>query len=697
MKVFRALVSMGVLAFVALDARAQDEAAEPDPDVEVMVVQGSRTATATTREVVPAEEFQLRPLESGGQMIEAVPGAITAQHTGGGKAEQYFLRGFDADHGTDLAVYFDGVPINLRSHAHGQGFLDLHFVTKETIERLEVQKGPYSPRFGDFATAATIEYVPYDVVDESSLKVEGGEFDTLRAVGVFTPRTLDADTLVAFEAYHTDGPFRNEEDLERYSAFLRGEVDLSPDVRLFGHLLGYTAEWNAAGLIPERLVDADVLSRFGSLDPTEGGESHRLQGRVGVGWDVTPTLELETSAYLLHYDLDLFSNFTFALEDPVSGDGLVQRDDRIQTGGRTDLSWTPDVPFVAGATVGFEWRYDDAHVRLGPQTMRTRLAPYGNDDDVRETSLASYAQLDLQPLSWVSLAGGLRFETFLFDVESNLPGGADGDGRDELWMPKATLVLSPFADDGLLPSSFSTLRDLELFGHVGVGFHSNDARSGVVNERILAEATGAEGGVRTSFFDRLFVSSEVFWLEIEDELTFVGDAGETESGGRTRRLGVEVAAHLFLTSWLYARGDASYTEARFTDDETPVSQAPRFIAKGAVGATWQGLTVELGARHLGERHASEDFRSPKLSDYTVLDLGAAWRRGPFEVGVAVENLTDTEWRSSEFFFASCAPSEVGVPATAAACPAAGGGQGIDDFHFTPGNRRNVRGFVRVRF
>ena len=154
---------VALLAF-PLAARSQDE---PDPDVEVMIVEGSRTATATTLQVVPAEEFELRPLESGGQMLEAVPGAITAQHTGGGKAEQYFLRGFDADHGTDLAVYFDGVPVNLRSHAHGQGFLDLHFVSKETIQRLDVQKGPYSPRFGDFATAATIEYVPYDAVDES--------------------------------------------------------------------------------------------------------------------------------------------------------------------------------------------------------------------------------------------------------------------------------------------------------------------------------------------------------------------------------------------------------------------------------------------------------------------------------------------------------------------------------------------------
>jgi len=157
---------------------------------------------------------------------------------------------------------------------------------------------------------------------------------------------------------------------------------------------------------------------------------------------------------------------------------------------------------------------------------------------------------------------------------------------------------------------------------------------------------------------------------------------------------VEVAAQLFLTRWLYARGDAAYSEARFTDDESPVAQAPRFIAKGAVGATWEGFSVELSARRLGERYASEDFNSPKLSDYTVLDLGAAWRHGPLEIGVAVENLADENWRSSEFFFASCAPSEVGVDPD---CPPGGGGEGMEDFHFTPGNRRNVRGWVRVLF
>ncbi|MGH0032937.1 MAG: TonB-dependent receptor [Myxococcota bacterium] len=692
----RQLAVLVSLLSAAGAAFAQDEPdPDVDPDIDVIVVEARGTQTATTLQVVPSEDFELRPLESGGQMLEAVPGVLTAQHTGGGKAEQYFLRGFDADHGTDLAVYFDGVPVNLRSHAHGQGFLDLHFVTKESIERLDVQKGPYSTRFGDFATAATIEFVPYERVEESSLKFEGGEYETLRGVGVWSPDWAGADALVAVEAYHTDGPFRFEEDLDRYSAYGSAGVDLGSGVRLSGHVLGYTAQWDASGLVPERLVDADQLSRFGSVDPTEGGESSRVQGKLQLDWDATPDTRLTTNAYVVYYDLDLYSNFTYRLNDPDAGDGILQRDRRVQAGGRSEWIHRPDLPWVADLTAGFEWRIDDARVRLGNQTDRQTTSTT-NDDDVLETSLAPYAQLELAPLPWIDLVGGLRYEAFLFDVDSNLVGGPNGDGHDDLWMPKATLVLSPFGEDGPLPARWDALRSLDLFAHVGVGYHSNDARSTAASgsDRLIARATGAEFGLRSFVFDRLYLSAEAFWLELEDELVFVGDEGTTESGGRSRRLGVEAAAQLFLTDWLYARGDLAYVEARSTGSDEPIVQAPRFVAKGAVGVRWQGLAVELGMRHLGERYASEDFLSPRLSDYTVFDLGAAWRHGPIEVGVAVENLADTEWRSSEFFYESCAPGEVGVDPR---CPAAGGGTGIADFHFTPGNRRNVRGWVRWIF
>ncbi len=691
----------------APDARAAEiapeepapEAGPPDDIVEVLVT-APRPVTASSTMTVPAEDFELRPLESGGQMLEAVPGALTAQHTGGGKAEQYFLRGFDADHGTDLAIYFDGVPINLRSHAHGQGYLDLHFVTKETVEQLDVAKGPYSARFGDFATAATIEYVPFERLDESLVKVEGGEWYTYRTVGVVSPRfgvfggpDPDANSLLSFEAYHTDGPFRNDEDLWRFSLFGRGDLRLSPTLRLSGHALGYTADWDASGLVPERLVNDGDLSRFGSLDPTEGGDTTRIQAKLQLDWEPTENSRVVANTYLAYYDLDLYSNFTYALDDPAAGDGIIQRDDRIYTGGRLEYRQLLEVPWLGGVRAGFEWRYDDARVRLGNQTRR-EVTGFTSDDDVEILSLGPYVEIELFPLEWVRFVGGLRFESFFFDVDSRIPGAADGNGDDRIWLPKANLVLSPFAVDAPLASDIAALRELELFLNFGIGFHSNDARAGVDDERILARAPGAEIGLRTRLFDRVTLSMAGFWLELEDELVFVGDAGTTESGGRSRRLGVEFATHADLLDWLYLRGDVAYTSARFTSGNDPVPQAPRFVSKGAVGVRAKGFHAELSVRSLGDRYASEDFRDPKLSSYTVLDLGARYRYGPFEVGLALENLTDTKWRSSEFYYESCAPSEVG---TVAACPPAGGGAGIGDFHFTPGNPRNVRGWIRYVF
>ncbi len=703
----------GLLLALALLMAASGTALAQTPEVgaqgvEEYVVFGTQPVTATSTLTVPAEDFELRPLESGGQMIEAVPGALTAQHTGGGKAEQYFLRGFDADHGTDLSVYFDGVPINLRSHAHGQGYLDLHFVTKETIARLDVAKGPYSARFGDFATAATIEYQPFESLDESFVQFEAGEFETYRAVGLVSPRIgpFEADAgqdpvakaLFSFEAYHTDGPFQDDEDLSRFSVFGRGDVRVSPTLVLSGHLLGYTAEWNASGLIPQRLVDSKALGRFDSLDPTEGGETIRVQGKLQLDWEPTEKDSLTVNAYVAYYELDLYSNFTYALTDPVNGDGILQRDDRIYAGGRVEYQHLDEIPWPASLRAGVEWRYDDARVQLGRQSQRQFLGFSSDDDDdrIEELSFAPYVEIEMLPLDWVRFLGGVRFESFFFDVESRLSGdpASRGRGDDHLWLPKANLILSPFSETAPLASDIPALRDLDLFLNFGIGFHSNDARSGIADERILARAPGAEIGLRTRFFDRFSVSIGGFWLEIEDELVFVGDEGTTESSGKTRRFGVEFAARADLLDWLYLRGDVAYTSARFASGDAPVPQAPRFIAKGAAGVRLGDFVAELGVRHLGSRYASEDFRSPKLDSYTVLDLGGRYRVGPIEIGLAVENLTGARWRSSEFYYESCAPSEVG---SVAACPSTGGGEGIGDSHFTPGNPRNVRGWIRYSF
>ncbi len=653
-------------------------------------------STATAPLTVEASEFELRPLESAGQLLETVPGLLTAQHTGGGKAEQYFLRGFDADHGTDLAVSFDGVPINLRGHAHGQGYLDLHFIPIDAIERVEVSKGPYSARAGDFATAGAIDFVTYHELPRPRVRIEAGPWDTWRVGAVGFPDSWipgdasDTRVLGAFEVAHTDGPLRSDEDLWRYSALVRADTELGNGWSASGHVLAYHADWNASGLVPERAVRTRALSRWGSLDETEGGDTSRLQGKVQLEWEASEHARLVLSAYLARYSLDLFSNFTYALDDPAAGDGIVQRDDRLYGGGHLAYEHVLGLSFPATLRGGIDWRADDARVRLGRQTRRRDTGPI-SDDDIRVASLAPYLELVATPLPWVQFEGGVRHERIRFDVDSRIDA-TGGDGSDALWLPKANLVLSPFSEAGPWPATHPIVRELQWFLHAGTGFHSNDPRAGVVDERILSAAHGAEVGLRTRLPEVAEFAVSVFWLSLEDELAFVGDAGTTESAGASRRLGVEVAASLQLTAWLEVRGDVSYTSARTSDG--PIVQAPRLVAKAALAANQGPWSAELSARSLGERTAIDGAPGIRLSDYTVLDFGIRYRSDPWEFGLRIENLTDREWRSSEFFYASCAPSEVGA---SSACPFAGGGPGIEDRHFTPGNRRHIVAWLRWTF
>ncbi len=689
---------LGASAFMLLGLRPVPAGAEadeaPPPDeapVEVIRVVSRQPTTATSTLTIPADHFELRPLESGGQMLEAVPNLLTAQHTGGGKAEQYFLRGFDADHGTDLLVYFDGVPVNLRSHAHGQGYIDLHFVTPETIDRLDAFKGPYFTRFGDFATAATVKYVPGLDFPESFVKFEAGQYDTLRAVGLVSPRTGPfapsgpARGFASFEMYHTDGPFKNDEDLWRYSGLLRGEVDVTPDLKLSGHLLGYYADWDASGLLPKRLVRNSPLDRFDSLDPTEGGDTTRGQGKLQLDWYPSPEGHFMANAYVSYYDFELFSNFTYFLDDPENGDGIVQRDkDRIYTGGRVEYVHRPRWGMPLQLRAGAESRYDDTRVFLGTQTRR-RVTGTTSDDAIEQLSVEPYADFEVEPLPWVRVQGGVRFAWFRFDGRDKLAGQGRGSEVDSRWLPKANLRLTPFSDEGPLPVEWDGLRNLELFVNAGIGYHSNDARSVFEEDgqSPIPKATGFELGLQTRLLGRVDMALAGFYLNLDDELVFVGDEGTTESAGESNRLGVEFALTAWLLDWYYVRGDVAYTSAKLDDGNTPIQQAPRFVAKAATGVRIGGFSAELNLRHLGQRYATEEGPSPKLSDYTVLDFGARYRWRFLEVGGTIENITNVGWSSSEFFYESR--------------PLPNSPASEEDRHFSPGNDRNVRAWVTAYF
>jgi outer membrane receptor protein involved in Fe transport len=664
-------------------ASAMPAVAQPTYDV---TVRARRPVTSGSNFVLDAESFELRRMDRPDRILEVVPSLLTAQHAGGGKSNQYLVRGFDADHGTDFAFFVDGVPMNMRSHAHGQGFAEMHWLIPEAIDRIDVSMGPYDVEYGDFATAGAANLRLREAADESFVKVTGGQWQSIRSVGVYSPKRgvfggedPKATLFSAFEFNTGDGPFENDEDLLQYKGLARFGAEFGESTRLSGWFAAYDGRWNASGQIPQRWVGREGVNRWDSVDPSEGGDSARQIGQVRVTHDFSPNQKLEVTGWASHYMLDLGSNFSLFLEDPENGDGILQEDDRVYFGGtavyRHSVEWRLPVLFSAG----LDQRSDFVTASLSKQRRRTRLDRISSDR-IDQTSVAAFAEADVALAPWARFVGGVRAEGFWFDVRNRkqTQTGPRADGRvsEDLYLPKANLILAPFAAEGPLPAASAPIRDTQIFLNWGQGFHSNDARDVVANpqQRVLPIAMGWEVGLRTSVQEWLDVSLAYWWLHLQSELVFVGDAGDTEAKGRSRRQGVEVAVRAQPLAWLTGEASVAYSSSEFSNGDA-VPQAPRLVAKASLTATHDsGLSAELDFTALGRRYGVED-RSVKLHGYAILDFAVRYRRGPIEGLVGLDNVLGSEWRSSEFYYESRLQDEA---------------EGAEDFHFTPGYPRNVR-------
>jgi len=649
----------------------------------------SRVITAASSFVRDAETFEHRVIESSGDLLEVTPGVNVGQHAGGGKANQYLVRGFDADHGTDLAISFDGVPVNARSHAHLTGFADVHFVIPETLQEVSISKGPYDVTDGDFATAGAIDFIPRQFVEESIVKAEYGDFNTQRYLGVFSPRDHASSassirSLFAIDVSGSDGPFGNGEDFWRGSAFGSMAYDVDPRTTVDGWVSSYLAEWNASGQIPEREVAAGRLSRFGAIDPTEGGESQRHAALLRIRSAPSVGTEIEAAVWGSHYQLDLYSNFTFFLDDAVAGDGILQRDDRWSWGawlvGTRDLD--PVLP--AAIRFGIDLRGDRVRARLDRQTRR-RVTASVNDDRLFEQSVAAYVDVDAEPVPWLRVVAGARAEMVWFDGRD--PRGLTaGEGSDfeYLVLPKGSLVLTPFGSAGLVDLDHATLSTIRIFVNAGQGFHSNDVRDAISPDplsRALTLATGWEVGFRVSPFERVELAAAYWWLDLQRESVFVADSGGLELSGASKREGVEASIQWEPWNWLVLDADVAYSRSRFVAGGV-VPQAPRLvISAGALARHRNGLSAELRVRALGDR-AAEETCCRELRGYSVWNLAIRYEQERFGASVSIENLFDRDYRSAEFFYASRLPGEAGP---------------VGDFHFVPGNPRAIRASVWARF
>jgi outer membrane receptor protein involved in Fe transport len=706
------LCSLLVACAIAAASRAS-----ADDGVEEVHVQGTRPAARpdeASQSSATQDEISLVPKNRAESVLEVVPGLFSVQHSGGGKSQQYFMRGFDLDHGTDLAFFVDGVPVNAVSHGHGQGYSDLHFLIPETIAAVESTKGPYAARFGDFATAGTVSFRLADHVDESLGRIELGPNGHERAVVVESPDLgNDWRMVVAAEAFHEDGPFIHPEDFGRLNAYARLTHDLDDRSRASLTLMAYGGTWNASGVLPARAVcgegdgtkrplaysGSSCISRWDSLDPSQGGGSQRLMAslayerRMPKGWDLQATL------YALRSNLQLFPNdgiaAPFQPEGLLYGSQVEQDDTRTESGADIRLSQRARWRGIGlRSTFGLQLRDDAIEPQLHRTQRRARLDGIDAllpgpeyDSAIQETELGAYLEEEVQLTPWLRFVLGLREDRIDIAVSNEAQGpqtpecvaagtcqrtsGVRGAGQ---LSPKATAVLSPF-------------RELDAYVSAGRGFHSNDARTivGGSTTTLIAGATGAEVGATVRPLDGLSISADGYVLDVDQELTYDGDTATTELSDSTRRFGLEISARYRFLKTLFA--DASYSEssAHYTDAQDVragsdwVTLAPRRFFSAGVGARQPvgdfTLVGSVRVRSMADRPATPNW-SPDggvgltATGFTLVDLQAGLRWKAVELGVDVINVGDVAWREGQFAVASKLPLETTPPA-----------QGIS---FTPG-------------
>ncbi|MEO9892396.1 TonB-dependent receptor [Aurantibacter sp.] len=624
-------------------------------------------------------DVKANPVKSSQEILRKIPGLIIGQHAGGGKAEQIFLRGFDIDHGTDIAIDVDGLPVNMVSHAHGQGYADMHFIIPETIDNIDFGKGAYYADKGNFNTAGYVGLKTKKSINDNLLSVEAGMFNTLRTVGMLKLTESEfSNAYVASEMVLTDGAFDSPQNFNRLNIMGRYNYNNRENQDLSLTLSHFQSKWDASGQVPQRAIDQGLIGRFGAIDDTEGGNTSRSNFLINHTRQLNEHSKVKSKAYISKYDFELFSNFTFFLEDPVNADQIRQKEDRTIIGAETAYEHSihvgdHDSQLKYEAGIGF--RYDDVNdVQLSRTKNRKELLErlaYGNVD---ETNSYSFINLTYKKNKW-TINPGLRLDYFKFDYENLLTETYDSKSQDKLFLGPKLNVL------------FAASPAVQIFGKTGVGFHSNDTRVVIANDadEILPAAYSFDVGGLFKPTNKIVINAALWNLFLEQEFVYVGDAGIVEPSGKTRRYGVDFGVRYQLTDWLYANGDVNYTYARSTEEPAGadyIPLAPDLTSSGGLSFRDIGnLSGGVNYRYIKNRPANED-NSIVAEGYFVTDmnLNYAWNNWTF--GVIVENLFDTKWNETQFATESRLFNEA-IP--------------VEEIHFTPGTPFYLRGKVSVRF
>tara|TARA_R110002110_G_scaffold406421_1_gene626531 strand:+ start:379648 stop:381738 length:2091 start_codon:yes stop_codon:yes gene_type:complete len=671
-----------LLAVAAASAGAQNERTLEEVIVDgrsLVLVGDARTASEG---LVGQTDLALRPLLRPGDVLEAIPGMIVTQHSGSGKSNQMFLRGFNLDHGTDFATWIDGMPVNMRTHGHGQGYTDINFLIPETISSLHYVKGPYHAELGDFSSAGGTHIKTFSAMPATGFKLGTGENGYRRALALGNARLGQLQLSGAVEGLSYDGPWTDiSEDVEKVNALVKlsdGNETRGWDVTA----MYYDNQWNSADQIPARAVEQGVVDELGSLDDTLGGETRRasLSGQYRANTD---NGALDLSAYVIDYRMQLWSNFTYLLDDPVLGDQFEQLDDRTIWGGSAQLQWANGSDGQFQHRIGTQLRYDDINAVGLYHTQARQRIETTREDTVEETSLGVFYELEWQiAQNWRTVLG-IRGDQYWFDVNANNPFNS-GEESDSILSPKLSLIY--------------TLSDVtEAYFSAGSGFHSNDARgttiridpaSGESVEPVdpLVESRGVEIGFKTAWVEGANSSLALWYLELDSELLFVGDAGTTEASRPSSRWGVEFNNYWNINDVWSVEADIAWTDASFDDNSPDGDEIPGaipLVASAALSAEYpEGWFGSFRVRHFSSYPLIEDD-SEESDGSTIASLALGWANPHWRLQLDLLNLFDSSDHDIDYFYAS---RLAGEPA-----------QGIEDNHYKVFEPRQVRAYVGYSF
>lgn len=614
-------------------------------------------------------DIRLRPVNTSQDILRMVPGLFIAQHAGGGKAEQIFLRGFDIDHGTDISLEVDGLPVNMVSHAHGQGYSDLHFLIPEMVGTVDFNTGPYHAGKGNFATAGYAAFHTRRTLDQNMVKIEGGRFGTLRNVNGI--RILDeangnwrSHAYVASEYFRSDGFFERNQHFNRLNVLAKYSAYRGDREALTVGLSTFNSRWDASGQIPTRAVNEGRITRLGSIDPTEGGETSRHNAYIRYVKTSDKGGMFENQLYFSKYAFNLISNFTFFLNDPVNGDQITQNESRSIYGYRGSY----EVETLLGtkvvrSEVGAGFRYDDVNdIHLYRTQSRKHFLGDMARGDIDETNLYAYVNETISLSPKFSLNAALRLDHFTFNyIDALTPEYERQSISKAIVSPKLNL-------------SHHLNRNMDIFLKSGIGFHSNDTRVVVAQqgEEVLPRAYGLDVGANIKVGQQLLVHTALWMLDLDQEFVYVGDEGIVEPSGKTRRRGFDLSLRYQALPWLFIDGDVNVTNPKSKGapkGEDYIPLAPTFTSMG--GVTWRlanGFNGSIRYRFLGDRPANED-NSVVADGYFLLDAVLKYTHRSFELTFSAENLLNHEWNEAQFDTESRLQHEA---------------EPVSEIHFTPG-------------